>query len=70
MIGISNERFRDGDVSGHHGFEEVMSRHEFSPRRLFRKFMVNRRCYPWTLGGSNLLRLRGVCRPNSLNRLG
>jgi hypothetical protein len=38
MMGVSNERFRHGDVFVQHDFEDVMFRHEFSTRRFFRKF--------------------------------
>ena len=37
-MGVSNERFRHGDVFVQNYFEEVMFRYEFSTRRFFRKF--------------------------------
>jgi len=37
-MGVSNERFRRGDVFVDHDFEQVMFRYEFSTRRFFRKF--------------------------------
>ena len=37
-MGISNERFRQGDVFIDHDFEEVMFRYKFSTRRFFRRF--------------------------------
>lgn len=37
-MGISNERFRQGNVFIDHDFEEVMFRYESSTRRFFRRF--------------------------------
>jgi hypothetical protein len=41
MMGVSNDRFRSGDVFIDYDFETVMFRFEHSTRRFFKKFYGN-----------------------------